>query len=111
MKHDEQRAQEAIMSYLRLALPDCLMWHTPNGEARTALAGVLPGVPDIIILHPTGRTYFIEVKAGKGAPRIFQRVFKNWSDTHGFPFGVVRDIDSAAALINRWGLASSVRVA
>lgn len=69
-KFVEDALQKQVIEYLRLALPDAVIWATPNqagtrtvGETRRLKGmGVLAGFPDICILHETVLTC-IELKA------------------------------------------------
>lgn len=68
MKYAEQKLQTAIVVGLRRTF-DCLVWHCPNGGARTRLealafkdAGVTAGVADLTVTGPDRLILFIEIK-------------------------------------------------
>lgn len=70
MKHAEQKLQTAIVVALRKRF-DCLVFHVPNGGARTRLealafkdAGVTAGVADLTVTGPDQRILFLEIKDG-----------------------------------------------
>jgi hypothetical protein len=78
-KHEEETLQKAVMAYLRLAVPDGVAWHTPNGGQRHAKAaarlkgaGVLAGFPDVALLWRS-KLYLIELKAPHGVASSAQR--------------------------------------
>lgn len=109
----EDRIHASVVEYLRLALPYCKVWHTPNGElrdkrtaAKLKWLGVLPGVPDILILAPGGVLYQIEVKAPGGALSASQKAWRDWCDASLAPFAVVHSIDEARDAIAEWRLPS-----
>ena len=68
----EDRVQADIVAWLRLVAPDCIVAAIPNGAyhdarqgARLKWTGMLPGIPDLVVMAPGGRTLLIEVKAPK----------------------------------------------
>lgn len=90
-------------------------WHTPNGEkrdrrtaARLASMGVLPGVPDIVLVIQ-GKAYGLELKAGKGRLSAEQHAFTAAAADAGMTVHVARDLDEAIATLNLIG-AFSMRV-
>lgn len=111
----EEQAQRAIAQYLRLSLqPDWMWFHIPNGESRSPRTGarlkqmgVLPGVPDIQILSPSGKAHFLEIKTPKGRLSRPQRAFRDWCEGGQVPFAVVRSIDEARTALRAWGVPGS----
>jgi hypothetical protein len=78
-RHDEDDLQRATVTYLRLAAPDAVVWHTPNGglrspkvAARLKGLGVLAGFPDLAVWH-RGNLYLLELKAARGVLSVAQR--------------------------------------
>lgn len=79
----EQRLQIAVAAYLRLALRSPTTWtaigHGGGGKVRGALlkaSGVVPGWPDLLIMHPMFANTLvvgIELKAKKGRVSPQQR--------------------------------------
>ena len=105
----ETKVQNAIVEYLRLTAPQCITFHIPNGGSRSDLErmilsrmGVLPGIPDLQIIVPGGRAYFLEVKADNGKPSKAQRElftrFMNMSQ----PYAVVKSIDDVRVALAAW---------
>ncbi len=69
----EARIQAAIVEWVRTVAPGVLIFAIPNGglrsKAEAALmewTGVVAGVPDLTIIAPTGRVFFLEVKMASG---------------------------------------------
>lgn len=89
----ERELQIAAIEYLRMALPDAIVAHVPNGGKRSVVEakilkamGVLAGASDILVtwgwpLDRTERTYpgclWIELKAGKGKLSKAQEAFRD----------------------------------
>src|SRR4051812_41829474 len=73
---NEDRLQIAVMTYAKLAYPNILIFHCPNGGSRNGAEGaklkkmgVLKGVSDVIVMHPkgihTGLVMELKVKPNK----------------------------------------------
>ena len=105
----------AILSWLRVVLPEAIIFHPANETRRpgragnieramNAASGVLPGVPDIIGLTYTG-PFFMEVKARKGNLSPAQKAFRDGLARLGYDrFAVVRTIDDAKDALAAWGI-------
>jgi hypothetical protein len=109
----EAGLQEAIVRYLRLTLPRCVVFAVPNGGKRSLKTarlmkrtGALAGVFDLCLLAPGGKAFFIEIKAGKGQLTDSQNVFKLALIRMGFPYVVARDVGDIQAALVHWGLTS-----
>ncbi|RAK51609.1 VRR-NUC domain-containing protein [Phenylobacterium soli] len=84
-RRPEQDLQLAVARYIDRAYPGLIWWHTPNasGNRGARLGGILKamgvkaGVPDIVIILPTGQAAFIELKAGKGRLSEPQEAFRD----------------------------------
>jgi hypothetical protein len=78
MRRPEQALHLAAAQYLRLALRPPTVWSTfpagGGGRVRGAIlkaAGMAPGWPDILVLHPAEVGTIVcglEIKAGRGRP-------------------------------------------
>jgi hypothetical protein len=74
-KNCEEHVQIYVVEYLnklRLSGADFMFWHTPNGGHRSKseackmkMIGVMPGVPDLTIMH-SGGVFFVELKKRTG---------------------------------------------
>ena len=106
----------AVLDYLRLALPQARIHHSPNETdmsgpqairmvAKAKRMGTRPGWPDLEILPGNGRVYFMEVKAPKGRLSDHQADLMNWMIAVGYEVAVVRSVDDAKAAVRAWGLA------
>lgn len=103
----EHAIQAAIVQYLRLVLPaGSLLHHSPNEEMRPAARrkakelGTEPGWPDIEIMLPSGRVWFLEVKAPGKYPNAVQRELHDQLRACGHTVDVVRSIDDVEKIKN-----------
>ena len=115
-RNDEELLQRAVAELLDLLANAGQFWwaHVPNGGARTkAEAGILKamgvkaGVADILIIsHPAGCAYWIELKAGAGVLSDLQANFgETMAGYYGAPYAVCRSIDEVRAVLKEWRLA------
>jgi len=107
----EDTIHAAIVQYLRVCMPDCLVFHPPNGGLRgkreaskLKWLGVLPGMPDIVILRPSGRFCLMEVKGPKGVLSEAQQAVRWHCERFEMPWALVRSIDEAREALIGWGL-------
>jgi len=107
----EARIQAAIVEYVRLVAPHVLIFAIPNGGLRTKAeaarlkwTGVVAGIPDLAIVAPGRRVFFIEVKAPSGALSLDQRAIRDWLIALGSPPAICRSIDDARRALAAWGL-------
>ena len=108
-KRSEDDLQIACMSYMRLVHTDLLAFHVPNGGNRSAREGakfkrmgVLSGVPDILIMQPSGEYngLAIELKIGKNKPSDNQIEVMNKLMACGWYVTIVRDLDHFMKLVD-----------
>jgi hypothetical protein len=115
----EERIHIAIVNLLTAtAAPGVRFHHVPNGglrskreAARFKLMGVKPGVSDLVISMPEGRTGYMEVKSPKGRLTEEQENFLAAMAANGNLTAVVRSLDEAADVLAAWGAIRRVRVA
>jgi len=98
----EARRQAAVVEWCRWVKPEIIVFHVANGGLRSKPAaarlkwmGVLPGVPDLILVLPSGRTAFWECKTPKGGLSPEQKTFIDRLTELGHSWGIVRSIDDA----------------
>ena len=108
----EDRIQQAIVKFLRLAYPRFVTFAIPNGGGRSKAqggilkaTGVLAGIPDLCVLMPDAKALFIEVKTPKTLTtkkRYLspdQRGIKSRLELLGFPVHVCRSVDDVAEVM------------
>jgi hypothetical protein len=107
----EQRIQKAVLDHLRWrGVINTFVFHPANGGARTAVEGailksmgVVPGVPDLILIH-AGVVFGLELKSRDG------RVSETQAECHrrlrnaGARVAVAAGIDAAVEQLTVWGL-------
>jgi VRR-NUC domain len=110
----EARIQASIVEYVRLVAPGVLIFAIPNGglrskaeAARMKWTGTLAGVPDLAIVAPGGRVFFIEVKAPGGTLSPDQRAIRDWLVALGSPPAICRSMDDARRAFLAWGIETS----
>lgn len=104
MKDQEHRLQCACVRWFALQYPHLrgLLFAVPNGGARDAVTGarlkaegVVPGVADLILLHPNA-TYCalaIEMKTDKGRQSQSQKDWQLRLEGNGGKYVVCRSLD------------------
>jgi hypothetical protein len=98
----EAREQAAIVEWCRWVAPEIIVFHVANGgyrskpeAARLKWMGVLPGVPDLVLVLPKGRTAFWEVKTPTTTLTPDQARFIDRLTVLGHSWGIVRSIEDA----------------
>ena len=111
----EDKLQAQIITYLRLALPDCIIFAVPNGGSRSSAIeganlkrlGLLAGVPDLAIVQPGSIVRFIEVKSPTGRTQPEQQAMHAAFAAKGIFFAVVRSLADVEAALFCWGIKES----
>jgi len=107
----EDILQMQIARYLKIAAPNLLWFHCPNGgyrnerEARKLKdMGTRPGVADLCFVLPGGLSAFIELKAGKNTQTATQKQFAIEAITAGAGYAVCRSLEEVDATLRTWGV-------
>jgi hypothetical protein len=96
----------------RWGAPGWVFNHCASGEYRTAATagrlkrmGVKPGWPDLVLLSPAGRAYFLELKRKGEKLTPSQRAFEDFCETGGqrFAHAVAWSFDEALGWLKMWG--------
>ena len=111
----ERKLHISVADALRWGAADGWIWsHFPAGEARTkATAGLLQrmglqrGWPDFVLIDPSGRLHFIEMKSGAARLSPEQRAFAAAMAERGVEHAVARSFDQAITTLQRWGAIST----
>lgn len=104
----ESRIQSAIVSFIRTVVPGSLVIAIPNGARRTAggyasnaVAGLLPGAPDLVVALPEGKVLWLEVKAPKGRPSDNQVLVHEKLGEIGHAVYIVRSISDVCDVMEK----------
>jgi hypothetical protein len=107
----EARVQASVVEWFRTVAPHALIFAVPNGGLRSKAeasrlkwTGVVAGVPDLVIVAPGGRVFFIEIKAQSGGLSSAQRAIHESLTALGMPPAIVRSIDDARLAFAAWGI-------
>lgn len=108
----EAQIQRSIVDFLAVALP--LSYRAiaiPNAARRgkgknaaNAVAGLTPGVYDLLIFGPGGRAYSIEVKRHDGTLSPSQHAWRSFLWSINAPEAVARSVDDVRAALQAWGI-------
>ena len=106
MRHNESRVQRASVRWFRLQYPELsyLLFSVPNGIYTTEVQGriakeegMVAGVSDLLLLHPSGDGAFhglcIEFKTPKGRQSDNQIRWQHEVEKAGYKYVVVRSFD------------------
>lgn len=114
----EADIQRAIVRDLPLVLiPPFILHHSANesGKASRTAQGILkgmgvwPGFSDLLLLGPSQRVLFLEVKAPKGQQSPSQAGFERDVAGFGWPYEIVRSSSEAMDAVVKHGFATRVR--
>lgn len=107
----EAKMQKSIVDYVRAVAPQCLIVAIPNGAQRTAsgrpanaVPGLTPGVPDLAVIAPQGKIFWLEVKAEKGRVSDAQLAFHLQLQARSHDVAVVRSIEEVKNAFEIWGI-------
>ncbi len=108
--------QKAIVTYLRGVLPrDCIVHHIRNQGSKGGLKGkieggklkemgLLAGMPDLIVLLPSARVVWFEVKNDTGTATRTQQHMWQRLRILGHDCAMVRSVDEVRNALKAWGV-------
>jgi hypothetical protein len=109
MKRPEQQLQISVVQFIERALPGMLFFHVPNGGGRSkAEAGILKamgvkaGIPDLVLLLPTSKVAFIELKASRGSLSPAQREMRDELTRRGFLWAEAKSLEQVEDILTEW---------
>lgn len=102
----ESKLQQDIFNWyqnnycLKFHEPRGMIFSIPNGGTRNKLeamtlksTGLLAGASDLIVILPSGKILFIELKTEKGIQSDAQKEFEERIKTLGFQYHLIRSLD------------------
>lgn len=111
MRNMESQIQAAIVAWVRLVAPSCLIFAVPNGGFRTKAeaaklkwTGTLAGVPDLVIIDEHGLAYFLEIKQVDGVLSQVQKDFRDMCRQRKWPWRVATSINDARDALKAWNI-------
>ena len=72
----------------------------PIRQGQLIAMGLRPGVSDLVIMFPEGRTVFVEVKNETGTQSKAQIEFEQTCHELGFEFVLVRSVEDVKRILN-----------
>lgn len=107
----EDQIQRAVFQHIRArGAPGVFAFHVPNGGYRKPREGailkglgVMPGVPDIIIIHK-GKAFGLELKAPGGRATEKQMLAIAAMDEAGGFVCIAEGLDRALKVLEAWGV-------
>ena len=107
----EARIQAAVVEWIKWCAPQTVVFAVPNGglrskaeAARMRWTGTLAGVPDLAVLAPVGKVYFLEVKTPDGRLSSEQSEMFDCLTALGIGAAIVRSVDDARRAFSAWGI-------
>jgi hypothetical protein len=94
----------AILPFIRTIAPEVGGWRSKAEGARLKALGVTPGIPDLCLIAPIGRVFFIEVKTARGKLSPEQRKIHEWLTAIGVGVAVCRSVDDARWALRAWNI-------
>jgi hypothetical protein len=107
----EVRTHIAIADLLRVAAVHGWVWsHIPSGGRRSAITGALlkrmglrKGLPDFLLISPTGVHHWLELKRGRAPMTEEQAEFGAAMTLRGVPWACARSFEAAKSTLKSWG--------
>ena len=111
-RDDEHKLQTMVVDYFEVAKkPDAYLLANPNAAKRSMqLAsrmkreGMKPGVADLQIMLPGGRSCWLEMKTAKGRQSPEQKNFEQICLKLHHAYAIARSFDEAVAIFKLWGV-------
>jgi hypothetical protein len=113
MMRAEEQLQRSVVQLLALYEARGLLayCHVPNGGWRTPAEagiframGVRRGVPDLLLWTPGGKSFGVELKAGRGKESDAQALWRSTLETLGHRVYVCWSIDEVEAVLRLEGV-------
>ena len=103
-ERDLQVASVALIERMGL-----FCFHVPNGGKRNVIeatrmkaAGVRAGVTDLVVILPSGRVGWLELKDGAGKLSASQCAFRNHLQANGHHWAECRTLDQVCEAVTSW---------
>jgi len=112
-QRNEDRLQCDVVAYLRLVLDPkrylvvAVRNEGKRSKAEGALAkamGLIPGIPDLVIIGPLCAAYWVELKSDTGKLSAEQDAVRLWMVGNGVPHAVCRSVEQVRAALVAWNI-------
>lgn len=108
-RQDEESLQSTILNWMEQHRPDLLCIHIPNGAIRTHRErrrmleqGMVPGMPDLLLIDAEGRHGYMEVKTDRGALSMTQWDIREELVKRQVPWALVRSVGDVERTLTAW---------
>jgi streptogramin lyase len=108
---NEFALQKFTAALLRLNAKGVIWFHPANGESRSPRTGgrlkamgVRRGVPDFVIVPPSGQVCFLELKSAAGRMSPEQKAFRDDCASIGCPYEVAKTSAEVEHILREWGV-------
>ena len=108
-RQDEENLQSTILNWMEQQRPDLLCIHIPNGAIRTHRErrrmleqGMVPGMPDLLLIDAEGRHGYMEVKTDRGSLSMTQWDIREELVKRKVPWALVRSVEDVERTLTTW---------
>ncbi len=108
-RQNEESLQSTILHWMEQHRPDLLCIHIPNGAIRTHRErrrmleqGMVPGMPDLLLIDAEGRHGYMEVKTDRGSLSMTQWDIREELVKRKVPWALVRSVEDVERTLTTW---------
>ena len=106
-KHLEYDLQVECVNWFHRYFKNYVLYSVPvegcvNQMTKFKKSGLLPGVADLVVLFPGGRSVYIEMKSPEGRQRQAQSVFERKIMNLGFDYYICRSLEQFKEIIHKY---------
>lgn len=116
-RSSEESLKTEILGWIEEHRPDLMFVHIPNGAIRTHKErrrmleqGMIPGMPDLLVIDAAGRHGYMEVKTDRGAISMAQWDIHTELLNRQVPWALVHSLEEVESALADWGWNSETAV-